>query len=92
MNNDQQIKVHMSKKGKLTSRLERTDRYSEQYQHRLSCRSELGYCLLSEMPKMKKGKIIVMPPQNQNYFILLIDGVGVVGGDRWLYRRPSYNH
>ena len=22
------------------------------------------------MPKMKKGKIIVMPPQNQNYFIL----------------------
>ena len=26
--------------------------------------------MLSEMPKMKKGKIIVMPPQNQNYFIL----------------------
>ena len=72
MNKDQQIKVNMSKKGKLTSRLERTDRYSEQYQHRLSCRSELGYCLLSEMPKMKKGKIIVMPPQNQNYVILLV--------------------
>ena len=31
--------------------------------------------MLSEMPKMKKGKIIVIPPQNQNYFILLIDGV-----------------
>ena len=31
------------------------------------------------MPRMKKGKIIVMPPQNQNYFILLIDGVG--GGE-----------
>ena len=35
--------------------------------------------MLSEMPKMKKGKIIVMPPQNQNYFILLIDGVRGVG-------------
>ena len=32
------------------------------------------------MPRMKKGKIIVMPPQNQNYFILLIDGVGGGGG------------
>ena len=32
-----------------------------------------------------------MPPQNQNYFILLIDGVGG-GGGRWLYGRPSYNH
>ena len=32
------------------------------------------------MPKMKKGKIIVMPPQNQNYFILLIDGVRGGGG------------
>ena len=32
--------------------------------------------MLSEMPKMKKGKIIVMPPQNQNYFILLNDGGG----------------
>ena len=45
---------------------------------------------------MKKGKIIVMSPQHQNYFILLIDevggGGGMVGGDRWLYRRPSYNH
>ena len=29
---------------------------------------------------MKKGKIIVMPPQNQNYFILLIDGVRGGGG------------
>ena len=39
--------------------------------------------MLSEMPRMKKGKIIVMPPQNQNYFILLIDGVGGggVGGE-----------
>ena len=91
MNNEQQIKVHMSKKGKLTSRLERTDRYSEQYQHRLSCRSELGYCLLSEMPKIKKEKNIVMSPQNQNYFILLNDGGGE-GRGRWLYRRPSYNH
>ena len=91
MKKDQQIEVNMSKKGKLTSRLERTDRYSEQYQHRLSCRSELGYCLLSEMPKIKKEKNIVMPPQNQNYFILLNDGGGE-GGRRWLYRRPSYNH
>ena len=42
---------------------------------------------------MKKGKIIAMPPQNQNYFILLIDGVGGGGGGgRWVYGRPSYNH
>ena len=34
------------------------------------------------MPKMKKGKIIVMPPQNQNYFILLIDGVRGGGGGK----------
>ena len=32
------------------------------------------------MPKMKKGKIIVMSPQHQNYFILLIDEVGGGGG------------
>ena len=30
---------------------------------------------------MKKGKIIVMSPQHQNYFILLIDEVG--GGGGW---------
>ena len=56
-------------KGKLTSRSERTDRYSEQYQRRLSGRSELGYCLLSELPLMKNEKNIVMPSQNQNYVI-----------------------
>ena len=32
---------------------------------------------------MKKGKIIVMSPQHQNYFILLIDEVGGGGGGWW---------
>ena len=31
------------------------------------------------MPKMKKEKNAVMPPQNQNYFILLNDGGGREG-------------